>query len=184
MNIRTFKALALLAGLFLLPAASAFAEKDEEEQAVKDDPDKEIKLEIDNQSTHNWKFEPTMQGKSGIHKFKGISIDNTNLFLFKTTSPTKNIKDSFGKFDIEAEAKVELKLKQFGKGKNRLFRFKVSEEGKMGDTNSATFVLLSKNGKLRLFLEKADFVDDMDVGNGMDINHPEPGSLVLKDPAR
>jgi len=53
MNIRTFKALALLAGLFLLPAASAFAEKDEEEQAVKDDPDKEIKLEIDNQSTHN-----------------------------------------------------------------------------------------------------------------------------------
>ena len=172
MNPSVRRALKIGCILALLPLAAARAQESGEPEAGAETTGTPYQMQITNSSRQVWLLANEGSGMGG-HVFKDIKTETSALKLRDVAA-----KKDIGMGDYPVPAKTTLTLKCQPAGKNRVARFTLKDRA----GNKATFCLLSRAGVMKLFLEKAQLIDDMDI-DIFKTNQPEAGGLVISNPA-
>lgn len=166
------RAITLAFILAVIPASTFHARA----QDAGEEPAEEVKpnqFQIINNSHSQWNLNVS-SSSMGDHKFKQITIDNKTMAL----TLLKPKKSSGSKYDLLEGRTYDFQAAAVGR-KNGTARITLED----GRKNKFTFCLFSKAGKMKLFLEKAELWDEMDVEGVLELNKPAPGSLTINDKA-
>ncbi len=173
---RLGRAIKIVSILTMLPASMVHAQEEDSSAAESAGESTPNQIQITNNSSNTWTLSVS-SSTSGEHKFIKFKKDlDFSAMKLKDTATRKEL-SSTSKFTLAEDKTYTLTTAKPGK-KYAVVHFTIEDEGKK---NKATFCLFNKESAMRLFVEKVEFSDDMDIEGVLDINKPGAGGLVIHD---